>query len=396
MKFFTYIAGFMVLIVFLFSATAFIAAQTTETVNVGKSVTSGSKTIGSSDLQTTTVSGTTESNTDTISGTTKSTSENISGDISSDLEEISDSIQTIKTLVPSSDYYVDYGDKEQIPAEKIEAEVESSLGPDVDLTSDDPRISEAVKEVTDKVREQEERLSSRGGLELYRDSDSDGVSDYDEKFIYGTDPENPKTAGTELTDSERILRGLDPAATTTEPNVFDDPRISGKVVKKVYSVDEVKVVEKKEDEQGKLVASKLQFKGRALPNSFVTIYVFSTPIIVTVKADETGSWSYTLDRELEDGQHEMYVATVNNTGRILAKSDAVPFVKQAAAAEIGSLSQPDDTEKSFFDFNLLTIAIIILVIAVIIAIVIVGISSARKQKEFDIPTEEKPEDQKDV
>jgi hypothetical protein len=85
----------------------------------------------------------------------------------------------------------------------------------------------------------------------------------------------------------------------------------------------------------------ITFTGRALPNSFVTLYVFSTPVVVTVKADASGAWSYTLDSELEDGNHELYVATVDAGGRILARSPAIPFIKRAEAAEFTPLLIPE-------------------------------------------------------
>ena len=61
------------------------------------------------------------------------------------------------------------------------------------------------------------------------------------------------------------------------------------------------------------------------------IYIFSTPIIVTIKTGDDGSWSYTFDKELEDGEHEVYVGMTDNAGRIVAKSSPLPFVKTAEA-----------------------------------------------------------------
>jgi ABC-type transport system substrate-binding protein len=42
------------------------------------------------------------------------------------------------------------------------------------------------------------------------DSDNDGLSDYDEIFIYGTDPENPDTDGDGINDGDEIARGTNP------------------------------------------------------------------------------------------------------------------------------------------------------------------------------------------
>ena len=77
--------------------------------------------------------------------------------------------------------------------------------------------------------------------------------------------------------------------------------------------------------------------GRALPNSFVTLYLYSTPVVVTVKADTEGLWSYTFDLELPDGNHALYVAAIDAGGKIVAKSPAVPFFKSASAAAFSPL-----------------------------------------------------------
>jgi ABC-type transport system substrate-binding protein len=42
------------------------------------------------------------------------------------------------------------------------------------------------------------------------DSDNDGLSDYDEENIHGTDPENPDTDGDGINDGDEIARGSDP------------------------------------------------------------------------------------------------------------------------------------------------------------------------------------------
>jgi hypothetical protein len=52
---------------------------------------------------------------------------------------------------------------------------------------------------------------------------------------------------------------------------------------------------------------------------------------VTVKTDKDGNWSYVLDKELEDGEHEVYAAVTDNTGKVTYKSKPFAFVKTARA-----------------------------------------------------------------
>lgn len=56
-----------------------------------------------------------------------------------------------------------------------------------------------------------------------RDSDGDGLSDYDEMYIYGTDPLNPDTDGDGLSDYDEIfVYGTDPLTKDTSGNGFTD------------------------------------------------------------------------------------------------------------------------------------------------------------------------------
>jgi hypothetical protein len=82
---------------------------------------------------------------------------------------------------------------------------------------------------------------------------------------------------------------------------------------------------------------KTEITGKGLPNSFVTLYIFSSPTIATVKTDADGSFVYTFDKELEDGEHEVYIAVTDNTGSIIAQSSPFSFIKEAQAfSPVGS------------------------------------------------------------
>ncbi len=69
-----------------------------------------------------------------------------------------------------------------------------------------------------------EYLMSLSDEELMeRDSDGDGLSDFDEIYIYGTDPLNPDTDGDGLTDYEEIyVYGTDPLNPDTDGDGFSD------------------------------------------------------------------------------------------------------------------------------------------------------------------------------
>lgn len=57
----------------------------------------------------------------------------------------------------------------------------------------------------------------------------------------------------------------------------------------------------------------LRFEGKTRPNTLVTLYIFSNPVIVTVKSDQNGSWSYDREKSIEAGKHQAF-ATIYDEG----------------------------------------------------------------------------------
>jgi hypothetical protein len=219
---------------------------------------------------------------------------------------------------------------------------------------------------------------NRDGLTLYTDSDGDGVSDYDEIHIYHTDPHNAHSSGSSLTDGQRILLGLDVHSTSNVRVPVEAPQDSNAVTRSIFEVNDIHAEKiptplststpaRANASAGTPAVPQeaIVFSGKGLPNSFVTLYIYSTPVVVTVKADENGNWKYTLDSELPDGQHDLYVAMVDNDGKIIARSPAVPFTKQAEALDYVPLVVPPVTEPTLIDTlrdNMLVLGGILLLI----------------------------------
>lgn len=174
-------------------------------------------------------------------------------------------------------------------------------------------------------------LQSGGAADLYKDTNKDGISDYDSKRIYNLDPIAPSPVtvvnGETLTAGDKVLRGYDPTAKELVALPLEEPATSPAPETTVYKVEEIKLTPQKQ----------IKITGTALPNSYVTLYVYSTPIVVTVKTDRNGKWEYTMDRELETGEHKIYAAAVDNTGKIVAKTAAIPFTRTAEAATLDSV-----------------------------------------------------------
>jgi hypothetical protein len=254
--------------------------------------------------------------------------------------------------------------------ESIKSSLEEFSGVELDISNNIGSIKELIDSY-DNLTEQNTSIlvESEANLMLV-DSDDDGLSDYDEKYVYNTDPNNAKTVDGELTDSEKVERGINPTSTSSEPIRYSDPRNdTTSHISKIHKVEEVELVTDDDTQE-----RRLRLKGAGLPNSYVTVYIYSTPTIVTVKTDERGKWTYTLDEELENGEHDVYVATVDNSGRLVARSESFPLTQSAEAAALGifGINETSPTENDFIQENFILIIVTILLLAVIATLIISG------------------------
>lgn len=202
-----------------------------------------------------------------------------------------------------------------------------------------------IDDLQNRIDTFEQIRIERSGGKTSIDTDKDGISDYDEINLYGTNPDISDTDNDGVTDGVEIMRGFDPLNVAPEAVIqFESPRESiGLVREDSLKVENVSaVITATSDSEISPIRSEI--KGLALPNSFVTLYIFSTPTVVTIRTDADGSFVYTFDKELDDGKHDVYVAVTDNAGKIIAQSNPFSFIKRAEAytpvdaaeAEIGT------------------------------------------------------------
>ena len=240
---------------------------------------------------------------------------------------------------------------------------------------------EVVEEVKSNLENLEKEVLEREKIKiekqkiLLKDSDGDGLSDAEEIRL-GTDPFNSDSDNDGFLDGVEYLIGYNPLKPgPADKIVYGDPRKVKPKQADIYKVERVEVITLPTGEKG------LKFQGKGLPNSFVTIYIYSYPIVMITKTDGNGNWSIVLDRALPDGRHEVYTTVTNNHGEITARSDAFLFFK--AGEKVTAVVIPPLPEKVISPVEALQRSFLILIISLIIlaigiALVIIGISTRKK------------------
>ena len=224
-------------------------------------------------------------------------------------------------------------------------------------------------------RQKAEILESSKVLE--KDSDGDGLSDGKEISI-GTDPFNPDSDGDGILDSDEVSRGYDPLAADDFGRIeYHDPRTAVPNKTDVYKFDDNEPVASVKLPDG---GAAIQFKGWGLPNSYVTLYIYSDPIIVVVKTDDAGQWTYVLDKPLSDGQHAVYAAQTDSAGDVQARSEVLVFMKDGNTVTKMIANQEatisSSTEKMKNNFGLAVIVAIALAFGA--ALFVIGFATRKK------------------
>lgn len=263
------------------------------------------------------------------------------------------------------------------------------------IHSHDADITAALNALGKNVSTYNARLAASHGDLLSLDTDKDGLSDFDEMYVYHTDPHLPVSVtisgntGKQLNDSEKVLQGIDPTSYTGALIQAEDIRASVVPANSAFALTGASLVAVSASTSASsttATTSAIQFTGTALPNSVVTLYIFSTPIVVTVKSDANGDWKYVLNKELSDGQHQLYTAAVTNSGKIVARSNGFGFIKTAQAVSLDVESNQvgasaEDAQPSLTQNNNLWLILGAVVILLILALVIIGSSSSNGKPE---------------
>ncbi len=195
------------------------------------------------------------------------------------------------------------------------------------------RQSDQVIDVSNEVR-----AEVTAPYVLVYDDDNDGLPN-DLEDYYHTDPADSDSDDDGYPDGTELINGYNPrqsGGSKIDPDLqpveiavltkvpLEQPQTRGEV-DQLFSVHAV---------QPAASASGYIINGRAEPDSFVLMYVYSQmPLVLLVKtAEHDGRWTYELKDNLVDGKHTVYVAVTDDTGKITRKSNPFTFFVQKTQA----------------------------------------------------------------
>jgi len=196
-----------------------------------------------------------------------------------------------------------------------------------------PLVASDKKIITAKVKSQsildiEERLAMSSPLLIMGDNDGDGLPDDLENY-YGTDPSQADSDSDGYSDGQEVLNSYNPLGAgplTLDRTAIDqvllakialeEPRVSSLLADNNWSIAEANSAE-----------GTMKFSGQAVANTWVNIFVYSDiALLATTKADANGQWSYSLADPLVEGVHRVYIASHNEKGTLLTRSEPLIFV----------------------------------------------------------------------
>ena len=196
---------------------------------------------------------------------------------------------------------------------------------------------------------EEDNLVQTAPIILMIDSDMDGLPDDLEKRL-GTDPDKADTDKDGYDDGEEVKNGRNPLGrgelesevspideAILQNKTLEHPKTGGKETKNI-TIENITNLENKQT--GAVEGYALS--GKSEPNSVVALYIYSDlPLVITTKTDKYGNWQYKLSEPLTDGEHEIYVAINDNTGKVVSKSKPLHFfVKEAQAISVKDFISP--------------------------------------------------------
>lgn len=276
------------------------------------------------------------------------------------------------------------------------AEIQSSLLNDLPSLTNEQKVIDDVQRyigesshaILETTKKNENIIRERIGEDAIKDDDMDDITNYDEINLYKTDPFSADTDGDGYRDGDEVINGYNPILSVREATVeYQSPKENGVIRDDILQVVAIETFTTDVEEEGS-GSPKALITGRALPNSFVTLHIFSTPVVVTVKTDADGNWTYVFDKDIDEGEHEIYIAITDNTGQIVARSEPFAFVRTAEAFEVAAtlplLDIAPNAEPSLIHNKSMLIIASLAVVGLGLVLLLLGIHVQVRRPELNV------------
>lgn len=239
------------------------------------------------------------------------------------------------------------------------------------------------------ILDKNEDLIQTASVALMVDSDQDGLPDDMEKRL-GTNPDNADTDGDSYKDGEELKNNYNALGqgelkaafapideAIIQNKTLGQPKAEGETTEDM-TIESVANISDKQD----IPDEGYNFSGQAEPDSTITLYVYSDlPLVITTKVDRYGNWQYELKESLIEGEHEVYVAVNDNTGKVVKKSKPLNFfISEAKAVTVEDFVSAVKFEQQTETESLAKIYIIIASITVALGILLFIVFIKQKNK----------------
>ena len=311
--------------------------------------------------------------------------------------DINDDLQRLSSALRSGDeQQIEYTRERLRALERNIVRQSVTFATEEEALALEARVREVIDDRKAVVQQTEAIIRDRVGEAVLVDTDNDGITDFDERTLYNTDPEAADSDSDGFIDGVEILRGFNPNDAAPEAVIdYESPKEHGFTRPDILAVESIDTVTTTNQATGEPEIAAV-ISGRALPNSFVTLFIYSTPTIVTVRTEADGSWSYTFDKELENGEHEVYVGITDNAGRIVTKSEPLRFARTATAftplatAATEPLTTPSPEGEPLFSTSSVMFILSVSTIMIGLVLIIIGLFTKRQRPEHIVAAEYQP------
>ncbi len=278
------------------------------------------------------------------------------------------------TQTPSNEYQVYARIQDEEGDYYLSNKVSITLNHEIDQELEDvPSASDNPDATTDTDNEgAPDIVENEIGTSINNpDTDGDGVTDYDE-IINESNPLGEGTIDALVTEGKITAEKVTEVKATLEKIAFEEPKTSG--VAKPHKLSVLEVANVSEH----IGQNKIIFRGRGPANTYLSLFIYSTPIVVTTKTDASGNFTYSLDKHLVDGEHEVYVTVTDDTGKIQEKSSPFTFfVRKAEAVSEEEYFRADvnvqsDTATTVNTYLWLALALVAAAIILLLVAYVVG------------------------